>query len=33
VEAEYGWIFLVRGGITGYASVFSGRIQWSPQGG
>ena len=33
VEAEYGWIFLVRGGITGYASAFSGRIQWSPQGG
>jgi len=33
VEAEYGWIFLVRGGITGYASAFQGRIQWSPPGG
>jgi phosphate-selective porin OprO/OprP len=33
LEANYGWIFLVRGGITGYASAFSGRIQWSPKGG
>ena len=33
LEANYGWIFLVRGGITGYASTFQGRIQWSPHGG
>jgi len=33
LEANYGSIFLVRGGITDYASAFQGRIQWSPPGG
>jgi hypothetical protein len=29
LEFDYGWSFLVRGGITGYTQGFSGRIQWS----
>jgi hypothetical protein len=28
LEADYGWSFLVRGGITGYTHGLSGRIQW-----
>jgi phosphate-selective porin OprO/OprP len=30
LEADYGWSFLVRGGITGYTHGLSGRIQWTP---
>jgi phosphate-selective porin len=29
LEFDYGWSFLVRGGINGYTQGFSGRIQWS----
>ena len=29
LEADYGWSFMVRGGITGYTNGFSARIQWS----
>ena len=29
VEFNYGWDYLVKGGITGYTQGFSARIQWS----
>jgi phosphate-selective porin len=29
LEANYGWSFLARGGITGHTHGLSGRVHWS----